>query len=146
MLVYDSIVAVARAKQKQGYLQEYADDLFVHDRKTLNDAKLGDQFLWILRDCGTGLFPIGVGHDPLWATYWLDQGNSRANPSLVYLLTVGAATNAVMPIDYDRARKFAAIPHPRGRRFVQSLADLGSYWIEPDGRRTYLRNDTRKAA
>jgi hypothetical protein len=117
--VYDQLVQIAADKAPQGYLAHYRDDLFRIDRECL-EAPIAGQYIWILRTCGTALFPIAVGHDALWATYWLDRGNTRESPSLAYLLTL--ADNSVRPITYERATQLAHIPAPDGRKVRFSLA------------------------
>jgi hypothetical protein len=117
--IYDQLVQIAADKASQGYLAHYRDDLFRIDRNSL-ETPIADRYIWILRGCGTALFPIATGHDALWATYWLNQGNTPESPSLAYLLTL--ADNSVRPITYERATQLAHIPAPDGRKVRFSLA------------------------
>lgn len=125
MSIYQKLVAIAAEQSAKGYLAHYRNDLHVHDKRTLDGAKHGQRYLWILRDCGTELFEIESGRDSVWATYWLDQGNMRDTPSLAYLILVasdGAESGTVSPIDYDRARSLASLPHPEGKIIRFSLS------------------------
>lgn len=118
--LYSKLVEIATAKSEEGYLRYYQKDLHTHDRATLETVKSGECWLWILRDCGTALFPIAQGHDPVWATYWIKEGDSRTVPSLCYLITVDGGT--VEPISDTRAIELANIPHPTGVRVKLRLS------------------------
>lgn len=131
--VYDKLAAIAADKAPLGYLRAYANDLHVIDRDTLATAPEGARFVWALRPCGTALFPIGVGHDMVWLTYWLDSGNIPATPTLTYLVEVTSDGGKVQAISHALARKLSAIPHPVGWRFVVSLN--GSHYVTREGAR-----------
>jgi hypothetical protein len=123
--IYEKLVAIAAQQSSLGYLAHYQDDLHVHDKRTLDGAKHGQRYLWVLRTCGTALFEIESGHDSVWATYWLDQGNIRDTPSLVYLITIasdGADSGVISKISYDYARTLASLPHPEGKVIKFSLS------------------------
>jgi hypothetical protein len=125
MTVYESLALIAESNTPKGYLAHYKNDLHVIDKDTLAKTEAGQQYIWILRECGTQLFPVAAGHDSLWATYWLDNGNRRDTPSLCYLITVtstSARDGTVAPISYDRTRRLAALPHPNGVRVKFSLS------------------------
>jgi hypothetical protein len=122
--VIDQLTAIAAGKFADGYLRAYANDLHVIDRDTLEKSKAGDRFVWALRDCGTQLFQVASGHDSIWLTYWLDQGDVRDTPTLCWSVVVGGDSGAsgdVHLISRDRARALASIPHPEGKRVVVSL-------------------------
>jgi hypothetical protein len=125
MTVFDQLVQIAAAKAPVGYLRAYRNDLFEHDRNAL-DAPKSDRYIWILRECGTELFPVAIGHDAIWATYWLTQGNSRDVPSLAYLVTL--ATAKVEPVTYERAECLAREAHPQGKRHNASLCNSLVSW------------------
>lgn len=125
MTIYDQLATIANDKSSLGYLAHYKADLHRIDRDTLNNARAGSRYLWVLRDCGTELFEIAAGRESVWVTYWLDQGNRRDTPSLTYLIDVasdGATNGTVRPISYASTRKLAAVPHPQGLRIKFSFA------------------------
>jgi len=131
--IYDRLSAIAESKRNEGYLSAYANDLHVHDRATLERAEPTQRFLWILRENGTALFPIAIGHDSAWATYWFRDSYSIRVKPLCYLIDP-SARNPVRAIDYDRAERLAKEPAPDGRRVRVSI-DRGAYVEMPDGSR-----------
>ena len=114
MTTYDKLLAIASSKMGSGYLRGYETDLTTHDRMTLLGAVEGAQYVWLLREHGTELFPIASGLNPVWATYWLDAGDSARVPTLAFHVTVGAGDREVMAISPERARRLASVPHPQG--------------------------------
>lgn len=123
MRIYDRLEAIAGEKAAEGYLRAYQADMTTHDRRTLDESKLGQRYLWILRDCGTEMFHIASGKEAIWATYWLRKGQTTT-PSLPYLVTVtadGGAHGLVVPTDYDTAIELANEPHPEGKLIKISL-------------------------
>lgn len=52
-------------------LVAYQSDFLIHDVKVMGEAKLGDQFVWIVRDHGTHLIPLGA--DPDYANAVMDS-------------------------------------------------------------------------
>jgi hypothetical protein len=120
MTLYQQLAKITAGKAADGYLRAYEADLHKHDRTEL-EAPRCDRYVWILRGCGTALFPVAVGHDPVWCTYWLEPiSNERDTPNLAYLVDV--PRNRVRSITYDEARRLAEIPHPEGKRVVVSLS------------------------
>lgn len=125
--VFDELCDIAESKKPLGYLRAYERDLYEHDKNTLDINPYGaSRWLWVLRGCGTALFPIGVGHDAVWATYWLTRGNERETPSLAYLIDLNMA-HRVKPVDYDRATRLANTPHPDGIKVKVSLTSERPY-------------------
>lgn len=118
LTVFDQLTQIAAPLQLQGYLRAYEADLTKHDRNTLAESSKGDRFVWAIRECGTQLFPVATGLDPVWLTYWLDKGNSSRIPTRCYQISVtrdGGADGAVLSISDNAARRLAAIPHPEGK-------------------------------
>lgn len=107
--IYQQLKTIAKANPQ--HLRHYATDLTNHDRATLSRSLPGERFVWILRTCGTELFQVGVGRDPVLVTYWLTPGNSVAPPPpLAFLMTVAAArgkAGIVEAISHERARALA---------------------------------------
>jgi hypothetical protein len=126
--IIDRLARIAGFFATDGYLKAYSDDLFVHDRRSLERSKAGDRFVWALREAGTQLFPIAAGMDSIWLTFWLDQGNMRAVPTKCYVVRVladGGADGKVTAISDDTARKLASLPHPEGKVIKLSLFGTG---------------------
>lgn len=120
--IYETLARIAAEKAPLGYLAGYAADLHKHDRATLDTAAPGQQYVWLLRDRGTELFPVASGLNPAWLTYWLKPGShGRATPPLAYLVTVGANERAVRSITHDAAERLAHKPHPEGKLIEFSL-------------------------
>jgi hypothetical protein len=119
--VFDELCAIAEDNKSSGYLRAYERDLYEHDRNTLATNPYGaTRWVWILRGCGTALFPVGVGHDHNWATYWLEAGNERDTPSLAFIVDE-SMVHRVRPIDYARAGRLAREPHPQGIKLHVTL-------------------------
>lgn len=114
--IFDRLVAIADANPH--LLTAYRNDLHGHDKVELTGAARSDRYIWILREHGTELFPVGYGLDPVWATYWLESRTYIVAP-LAYEVDLKAGT--VAQITYDRARELASIPHPCGRQIKISL-------------------------
>lgn len=118
MTIVEQLQAIADSKASLGYLAHFKADLHQHDRYQLDGSKAGQRYLWILRECGTALFPVAIGHDPVWATYWLHQGNQSDVPSLAYLVSVsgdGAVAGEVKPVTYTQAINLANECYPLHR-------------------------------
>jgi hypothetical protein len=124
MTVFESLVALATKHGNKGYLRSYKNDLMVHDCASLAKAETGARFVWILRESGTALFPVAVGHDSAWCTAWLTTCNSSAIPSLAFEIKItGAKGNGtVKAITYAEATRLAKIPHETGRKIRVSLS------------------------
>lgn len=89
-------------------LRHYKRDLTEHDRRVLNDSKPGDRFVWILRQCGTALFPIGKGFDPIWATYWLKGSSGCEKGTLPFYIEVtGQDEGCVLSLEHHEAGELA---------------------------------------
>ena len=115
MTPFEQLQTIAAQHAAAGYLSAYATDLTRHDRAILDTAPAGARFLWILRSHGTELFRIGVGRDPVWATYWLDEQCAHA-PPIPYLIDIDA--NRVRLVGHGRARQLALQPAPLARRIA----------------------------
>jgi|GEM_PF-6787456 len=51
-----NMYAIAEKAKAEGLFKHYENDLHLHDRDTLeNDAQASDQYLWIIKTCGTWL-------------------------------------------------------------------------------------------
>jgi hypothetical protein len=120
MDIYETLARIAAEKAPLGYLAGYANDLHKHDKATLESATLGQQYVWLLRECGTQLFPVAGGLNPVWLTYWLEHYAPNI-PPLAYLVTVRGHNSTVRPITHEAAERFAREPHPEGKRIEFSL-------------------------
>ena len=104
----------------QGYpemVKAYIADITEHDLNVCLSMKAGDRWLWMLRDCGTVMFPIAQGQLPGWATYWLDERQGHGQTIVPFLITVTkdqGLDGTVRPITHERAIKLANEPPPPG--------------------------------
>lgn len=112
MGVYERLVSIAAEHAAAGYLAHYERDLHVHDKGTLA-AYPGVEWVWLLRSHGTALFPVGVGHNPAWVTYWLDHDG---NPAPLAFRILG---DRVEPIDHTKARRLAWYPASKAAPFPE---------------------------
>lgn len=104
-------------------LTAYRDDLFVHDKTSLADAKAADEYVWLLRKCGTALFPLRIGREPIWATFWLDPPEVKAFH--VRVAEDGGASGTVRAITHTDVRELVSQPAP---------ARVSGYSITPQPR------------
>lgn len=109
--IYRQLVKIADARPD--LLQSFRTDLTVHDQKACATMQPGERWLWVLRTCGTQVFPVGHGQEPVLITHWLE-----ANPEcVVYLITPtepDGQAGTVKRISHDKARELAREPPPRG--------------------------------
>lgn len=95
----------------------YQQDFLVHDIAEIKDAKLGDQFVWIVRDHGTHLQPLGT--NPEYALAVMDSEGIK----FIRLVTVTHENEGYTPCgDLTRINKVQAASVLE-RRHVK-LADL----------------------
>lgn len=79
--LYQQIKAIATANKH--LLVAYKNDLLVADRSTLRTVKPGDQWIWILRECGTNLFACPLTY----AAQLLREGIGEYDPKIRAALT-----------------------------------------------------------
>ncbi|WP_448205390.1 hypothetical protein [Azospirillum sp. sgz302134] len=104
-------------------LAAYKRDFLVHDRRKIRSFKPGERWLWLLRNYGTIMFPIGAGQNPIWVTHHL----AEYPQAVVALITVTEATTAlpvrvdgtVQLITHDKAMRLAKEPPPKDRVVMQ---------------------------
>jgi len=120
MTIYETLCGIV--DNNPGHLTAYKNDLHVIDKGVLESVQPGSRYLWVLRECGTQLFEIASGHQPIWVTYWLTPGN------LAYLVDVDSGK--VEPISHDKARELAQTPHPAGK-VVHVSIDRGQWETYP---------------
>jgi hypothetical protein len=85
-------------------LTAYAEDFLVHDMDVLKQAKLGDQFIWAVREHGTHLWPLGC--DSSMAKAVLDTSRLY----ILRLVTVTQARTEYYPCgDVSRINKEEAL-------------------------------------
>ena len=108
MRIYQQMVS---ASTRHGMPTCYEADLTRHDRASCEAMKPGENFLWVLRRCGTNLFRLGVCTDPMWITYPLDEDPK----SLVWLVQVtrDGGRGDFVSITKDEAPAAATTPTPR---------------------------------
>ena len=97
-----------RIERNSHLLVAYHDDLVMHDRKKLEAAQVGDEFVWLARRHGTQLLPKG-GSGPLEITYWIG-----CDPVMMYLhlritrRLAGIVFGEVREVTADEIRRLAA--------------------------------------
>ncbi|MBW4465616.1 MAG: hypothetical protein KME07_09275 [Pegethrix bostrychoides GSE-TBD4-15B] len=79
--LYQQIKAIAQADEQR--LVAFRDDLFKEDRSTLRTVKPSDQWIWILRECGTNLFACPLTY----AAQLLREGIGEYDPKITTALT-----------------------------------------------------------
>lgn len=107
--LYSQLAAIARNNPQ--LLVSYQDDLHSIDRRALEKAKAGDEYVWLLRRLGTELFPIRKGFEPISVVHWLSED------VLAFRLTAeadGGAEGRVVLIDEKEARRLAELAPPKG--------------------------------
>jgi hypothetical protein len=82
--LYQQIKAIAEVDEHR--LVMYRNDLYQVDRTMLKTVKLGDEWIWILRECGTNIM-----HRPLsCAAELLREGTSEYDSKITNLLQQNA--------------------------------------------------------
>jgi hypothetical protein len=113
--IYEQLEAIAADHPE--LLRHYRADLTTHDRRVLEDVQAGTKWLWILRRCGTTLFPLHDNVGPLWATYWLDGSPGREKGTLAFHISMGhGGHGTVTPISHDQAKAYAREGYTGTRR------------------------------
>jgi hypothetical protein len=125
MSAYDRLAEIAHHLEPLGYLAAYKADLTTHDKARLDRATPDESFVWLIRQSGTELFPVGAGMHAAWLTYWLDPAHVCGPPPLCYFVQ----GETVKAISHKAANTLANRPHPEGHRIVVDFATMSS-WIE----------------
>lgn len=101
--VYGALVAIAEKGKKNGKLVSYADDLHVIDKQELDASFPGDEFIWVLKDCGTYCARIGGTKFARETTAYGMQTN--ANDIYHIVITELGGFGSVKHINLDKAAK-----------------------------------------
>ena len=91
------------------------------------------EFVWLLRECGTVLFPIRVGASPVHVTHWLDEKNGQIVEAyhltaVKSLIEPGAIEYQLKPIGWAEASRLANL-RPTGNAIdtIKFGCDMG-FW------------------
>jgi hypothetical protein len=141
--LYQQIKAIAEVDEHR--LVMYRNDLYQVDRTMLKTVKLGDEWIWILRECGTNIM-----HRPLsYAAELLREGTSEYDSKITNLLQQNADwLSAVIHEQVDsrinKARIFYLVCSLDGNQTVREIsADSAKDLMRPDHWRAFL--DWREA-
>lgn len=104
--VYSALVAIAESSQDQGLFQSFTDDLHKVDKQELDSAFVGDEFIWVLKKCGTYMAMIGGSKFSRQSTTMGMQGNERA----VYHIKITGPNGegTVKPVNREKATSLLA--------------------------------------
>lgn len=62
--IFNKIVDISNEMMSEGFLSLYKDDLFIHDKKTLEkETKSGSALIWVLKHGGVGTAMLFTGSD-----------------------------------------------------------------------------------
>lgn len=106
--LFQRMVATAALHPKM--LAAYRDDLMVHDRRVAERAEPGEQYVWLLRPCGSEMIRVGAGLAPETITHWIGTA-STPDDVVTFRIDVGAGgTGEVKPISHQEACRLAQTP------------------------------------
>lgn len=101
--VFEQLTAIAEDGKAKGLFTHYQDDLYQHDRDELAAAFAGDEFIWMLKTCGTYMARVKGGD---FARESLRYALKSCSGDLYHVAITGPkGQGTVKPISTDAAEK-----------------------------------------
>lgn len=108
--IYETLCSIAAAGTEKGLFISYNRDLHDIDRQELEVSFAGDQFIWVLKQCGTYIARIGGNQFSRESTAYSLSGEDRE----IYHITVtgDGGIGTVKPITINKAADLLSSPGP----------------------------------
>ena len=114
--------AAQRMRAERGLFSHYRRDLFFWDRSIMLMGSDTDQYVWLVKECGTAILRIADGWRPIAIDYWIE--NTQNHQAFL----VDVANEMVVPIDDETARKWARVTKPTARERRVYVPLPTNYW------------------